>query len=216
MSNKINKMTFGELRNELANCTDPVKKEIIRNLMYIRYNQHLAKKEKIKKLKKEYRRKQIHKIKQKIEDKYKLSDLEKEDSESDILDINDFQKEQKFEQEQEQENILYNNNEIPKYNRDKTNTNLMKRLSNDIDINKMKDDNIYNLKKKIYPEILFLHLLIIWMINMHLLTRHLKLEKLINYNSIIRRICRCFTRSNNSNNISFFEIIILGHGIVYR
>ena len=48
---QINHMTFAELRNELANSTDPVRKEIIRNLMYIRYKQHMDKKERIHQLK---------------------------------------------------------------------------------------------------------------------------------------------------------------------
>ena len=48
----MNNMTFGELRNELANCDNPVRQRIIRNLMYIRYKQHLEKKQKIQQLKK--------------------------------------------------------------------------------------------------------------------------------------------------------------------
>ena len=39
--NKINNMTFRELRNELAYCDDPTKEKIIRNIMYRRYTQYM-------------------------------------------------------------------------------------------------------------------------------------------------------------------------------
>src|SRR5579872_4531533 len=44
--NKINNMTFRELRTELANSkNNPVRESIIRNLMYVRYNRHMQKKQ---------------------------------------------------------------------------------------------------------------------------------------------------------------------------
>jgi hypothetical protein len=141
-SNKISQMTFGDLRNELANCTDPIRKEIIRNLMYIRYKQHLYKKEKVQQIKKENRNKQIRKIKRRVKKELECKYKSKDSDISDILDLNDFvEPDVVVEQEQIQ-------NQVPQYNRDKTNNNLMKRLSNDIDINKMKDENIYNKKNK--------------------------------------------------------------------
>ena len=125
---RINNMTFGELRNELANCNNSTRKEIIRNLMYIRYKQHLAKKEKINQMKKEFRKSKIRQIKQRIKMKYRpepVKDIEsigESIGEGDILDANDFG-----------EKI---------YNRDKTNNSLMQRLSTNIDIKKMKEDTL--------------------------------------------------------------------------
>lgn len=44
--NKINDMTFRELRTELVNSkNNPVRESIIRNLMYVRYNRHMQKKQ---------------------------------------------------------------------------------------------------------------------------------------------------------------------------
>lgn len=151
MTSRIQKMTFGELRNELANSDDPVKKEIIRNLMYIRYNQHIAKKEKINQLKKENRKQQIHKIKKKVEDKYKSNTNDTLDLDIDDLFEQEKKKEKHIVLDEEPEEITYTQQTTPQikeYNRDKTNNNLMKRLSNDIDINKIKDDHIYSNRRK--------------------------------------------------------------------
>jgi len=148
---KINHMTFAELRNELANCTDPVRKEIIRNLMYIRYKQYMDKKEKIHQLKRENKKKQLKKIKHKIEEKYKAvkNEDEKEEDYGDILNANDFIANRK---EEPISNFIsmpkYNNTELPEYDRDKSNNSLMQRMSNDIDIKKMKEDIIYKPKKE--------------------------------------------------------------------
>lgn len=143
---RINKLTFGELRNELANCNDPVRQYIIRNLMLVRYKQHLANKEAQQQMKKDYRKNQIKKIKSKLKDKYtkkvNISLEPYDDSElfdHEGIEYND--------QVQEINNWEGDNlNGIPEYNKDKTNKNLMSRLQNDIDINRLKDNTIHNKK----------------------------------------------------------------------
>lgn len=130
---RINSLTFGQLRNELANCTDPVRQYIIRNLMFIRYNQYLKNKEIKQEMKKDYKRKQIKKIKKKIEDKYKFNDLDLFIDEIDDAEINN--------EEIINEEII---NGKPSM-KDKTNKNLRNRMQNDIDINK---NNTYTSKIK--------------------------------------------------------------------
>ena len=147
---QINHMTFAELRNELANSTDPVRKEIIRNLMYIRYKQHMDKKERIHQLKRENKKKQLKKIKQKIEEKYKAKPVTNKEDYGDILNANDFVLDIKEENPVEKFIGMpkYNDTELPEYDRDRSNNSLMQRMSNDIDIKKIKEDIIYKPKKE--------------------------------------------------------------------
>ena len=168
---RINKLTFGELRNELANCrNNPVREKVIRNLMCIRYNQHLQKKIQIEQFKKEQKRKQIMKIKNKLEEKYKYKLNENYNKPDDLLDFvdndekvqfdkndfnninendlnnineNDFKND--FKNELDETNELYDSRNITEYGRDYANNNLMERLN--IDMNLRKDTPIVKNKK---------------------------------------------------------------------
>lgn len=145
---RINKLTFGQLRNELANCNDPVRQYIIRNLMLVRYKQYLKNKELQHQMKKEYRKRQIKKIKSKIESKYKNSKSMEPFDDLDLFDEIDGN----GNNDEIIHDLMQNNDELPEniqeYMRDKTNKNLRSRLHNDIDINRMKDNTIFNNKIK--------------------------------------------------------------------
>lgn len=152
---RINNLTFRELRNELANCqNNPVRETIIRNLMYIRYNQHLQKKQQLEKIKKEQRRKQISKIKNKLEEKYKTNDMLRVD---DFIDQSDEEinfNESDFKTlkpvhgslneldddngNDNDNNELFDSRAITEYERDYANNNLMERLNIDMDLRKIK------------------------------------------------------------------------------
>ncbi|MCJ7636446.1 MAG: hypothetical protein MUO21_03065 [Nitrososphaeraceae archaeon] len=151
---RINKLTFGELRNELANCNDPVRQYIIRNLMLVRYKQHLENKEVQQQMKKDYRKNQLKKIKKRIENKYvkkehvsleSFDDSEIFDHDKELKNINDkVQELNELNNDNPWRDEILNN--IPEYNKDKTNKNLMSRLQNDIDINRLKDNTIHSKK----------------------------------------------------------------------
>lgn len=153
---RINKLTFGELRNELANCrNNPVREKVIRNLMCIRYNQHLQKKIQIEQFKKEQKRKQIMKIKNKLEKKYKYK-VNHYDKTDDLLDFvdndekvqfdeNDFNNVNENKNELDEVNELFDSRNITEYGRDYANNNLMERLN--IDMNLRKENPIVKNKK---------------------------------------------------------------------
>jgi hypothetical protein len=139
---RINKLTFKELRNELANCkNNPVRETLIRNLMYIRYNQHLHKKQQLIQLKKEHKKKQISKIKNKLEEKYKRNgDALNFDDEIDFNE-NDFKTlKPPFEplNELDKTDELFDSRDITEYDRDYANNNLIERLNIDADLRKIK------------------------------------------------------------------------------
>ena len=143
---RINKLTFGQLRNELANCTDPVRQYIIRNLMYVRYTQYLEHKETQNQMKKDYKKKQISKIKKKIISKRKQQD--KPLANLDGFDLDNIDNLDNLDELTNLDNLdNLTQDQIKEYNKDKTNRNIMNRLYNDIDINKMKDS-----KKKLDNE----------------------------------------------------------------
>ena len=144
---RINKLTFGQLRNELANCTDPVRQYIIRNLMYVRYTQYLEHKETQNQMKKDYKKNQISKIKKKIISKRKQKDKDK-DKPLELFDLDELTNLDNLDELDNLNNLdNLTQDQIKEYNKDKTNRNIMNRLYNDIDINKMKDS-----KKKLDNE----------------------------------------------------------------
>ena len=172
---RINKLTFGELRNELANCNNPVREKLIRNLMYVRYNQHLHKKQQLEQQKKEYKKRQIRQIKSKLEEKYKVKNENRENANknNDFLDIDnnddndndndndnnvwfdetDFNVKPSFSSLNELDDIndtndtneLFDSRNITEYGRDFTNNNLMDRLNADMSLRN--DKQIFKNKK---------------------------------------------------------------------
>lgn len=110
--NSINNLTFGQLRNELANCNDPIKEKLLRNIMLIRYKQHLRNKTK-------------YNVSNKTNN-YNQFPLNENDFEltPNINTLNEVQ----------ENDDLYDNRDINEYDRDLTNNNLMNRLNSDIDI----------------------------------------------------------------------------------
>jgi|688.fasta_scaffold661470_2 hypothetical protein len=138
---KINKMTFKELRNELVKSNDDlVRSSLIRNLMYLRYIQHLQKKQQYINNKKEYKKKQILKIKRKIEKQYKNDLIENSDindlindNNEDELNEHDFKFSDIIDEEE-----MHDNRDIREYTRDYLNNDLMERLNGDIMIKTMK------------------------------------------------------------------------------
>ena len=158
---RINKMTFRELRNELANCmNNPVRGTIIRNLMYIRYNQHLYKKQQLEQFRKEAKRKQILQIKNKLEKKYKKNNeiinhnhseehydddfgsFKKEHCKDVDLNENDFNDTKplfgSLNELDEDNSDLFDLRDITEYERDHANNNLMDRLNVDMDLHNIK------------------------------------------------------------------------------
>lgn len=123
MSNKdFNKLTFSELRKELAYCNDKVKEKIIRTIMYNKYKEHIL-------------NKKIY-----IENKKSIV----QDFKNIAHNNNDkyISKNEIYEKNNTNLNVIKNNI----YNRDTTNNNLMQRMSNDIDIFSSKD-----IKKEFIP-----------------------------------------------------------------
>lgn len=111
---QINNMSFAELKNELYKCeNNPIKEKIIRELMLIRYQQHINTQKQIKKTKKP--KKQIKPI-QAIE----VCSFSDDDFEFDSDDDGDGER-----------NII-------EYDKDVTNNNLMDRLHNDMELKKLK------------------------------------------------------------------------------
>jgi hypothetical protein len=108
---KINKLTFGELRKELAECNDSVKEQIIRKMMLIKYKHHIDKK------------------KAPPVFPFNDNDFNKLDKPKPVNIVSNHQSNTNRQQQPK----------INQYSRDISNNNLMDRLSNDIDINAIKN-----------------------------------------------------------------------------
>lgn len=119
--NKINNLTFKELRNELAKSKgDPLREHLIRNLMFIRYNQHIQNKQKIQK---------VQVIKPKSDIKVPID--------NNIVNLVD----DLMNDNEEVISELHDTRDIIEYERDKANNNLMERLNSDISIRTSKIKN---------------------------------------------------------------------------
>jgi hypothetical protein len=107
-------MSFNELKNELHNCHDnKIKEKLIRELMLIKYKEHVIKKQnKIKKSKKKNNN---------SNNSNKVPTNEIDDAE-DVIDFD----------------YIDDDNNIIEYGKDITNNNLMDRLNNDMEIKKIK------------------------------------------------------------------------------
>lgn len=165
--NRINKMTFKQLRNELAKCDDPVKATLIRNLMYLRYSQHINKKKEIENIKKKKMEKYIKREKRIINNmenqntnkNIDIKDIDIKDI--DIKDINikdidikelldddlsidpdQFEMKQNFYSLNELDELdpLVDKRDITEYERDMVNNNIAERLNSDIDIRTMREN----------------------------------------------------------------------------
>jgi len=155
---RINRLTFKELRNELANCkNNHVKESLVRHLMYIRYNQYIQKKNEEDRIKREHKKRQIEKIKKHVEEKYKRKELVNNVKRDDIFDdIDDEDKNMASLSElvnevvEEEEDNLFDSRGISEYDRDFTNNNLMERLNSDITIRTNKP-KIEKSRKDIIP-----------------------------------------------------------------
>lgn len=122
--NRINNMSFNELKNELNNCYDnPIKEKIIRELMVLKYNQYITAQQN-KKLK------QIQRQKRREETKMKISIINDDSPttiETDIFDDFSFDDiDDDFD------------NSIIEYKKDINNNNLMDRMNADMEMKKMK------------------------------------------------------------------------------
>jgi hypothetical protein len=128
---RINRLTFRELRNELTKCNnDPVKEKIIRNLMLVRYKQHLERK-RLRELKKiEYQQKQS----EQTNDFFPFDD--------DDFAKPSFESLNELDDEKSNE-LLFSNRKIEEQDRDHVNNSIVERLNGDIDIKEMR-----NKKKK--------------------------------------------------------------------
>ena len=130
---RINNMTFGELRNELANCNNnPVRQKLIRNLMVIRYNQHLEKKQHYNKLKAQKELKKNPLLK---------SNFTNQSGDEISFDENDFKNLKPNHgslNELESNDELFDSRNITEYDRDHANNNLMERLNTDMNLIKNK------------------------------------------------------------------------------
>lgn len=134
--NRVNSMSFRELRNELANCgNNKMKENIIRHIMYIRYQKHIERKMLIEQQKQKHIRTQMNKQKQNDENmKMKaVQELKTDDTDDNIsLNSNDFESNSKFKSENELDEC--DPRDIQEYDRDLTNNNIIERLNSDIDI----------------------------------------------------------------------------------
>lgn len=142
--NRINKMTFNELRNELAKCDDPVKETLIRNLMYIRYKQHINKKIQIDEIKRRKMLRFMEQQKKKIEtntiNNNSINDL-LNDEDNLSLDPDEFEIKQTSDSLNELDDAdeLLDKRNITEYERDMVNNNIVERLNSDIDIRTMRE-----------------------------------------------------------------------------
>jgi hypothetical protein len=111
--NKINDMSFNELKNELHNCGDnKIKEKLIRELMMIKYQQYINQHKNVNRTIKIPKKKKI-----------KTNKIPKNEVIFSDSDFNDDE---------------INNNKIIEYGKDITNNNLMDRLNNDVEIKTMK------------------------------------------------------------------------------
>ncbi|QKF94068.1 hypothetical protein QKU48_gp0610 [Fadolivirus algeromassiliense] len=152
--NKINKMTFSQLRNELALCNDPIKEKLIRNLMYIRYKQHINNKIKMEEMTRQKKMKMIER-----ENRNRIKTMEQVNDNQNMMDMLDDQDnisidpdEYEIKQnnislnELDDENMLFDKRDITEYERDAVNNNIVDRLNSDIDIRTMRENR--NTKKE--------------------------------------------------------------------
>jgi len=141
---RINKLSFNELRNELAYCNDPVRELLIRKLMKIRYIELVDRKKRIimqQQLEEEQRQMLI---KKKMEMRYrqKLSKVKDNELSSKLIDellIDDERDIDKTIRTRSMNADLDENGEpkfVKEVKRDKLNNNLMDRLNSDMDIRK--------------------------------------------------------------------------------
>ncbi len=108
---KINKMSFNELKNELHNCdNNKIKEKLIRELMFIKYQRHVIQQQ------------ENNKKHQRIKNKIKHQSIPTNEI---IFDSDDFDDSD-------------SDKRIIEYNKDKTNNNLMDRMNSDMEIKQMK------------------------------------------------------------------------------
>ena len=144
--NRINNMTFKELRNELANCGhNKTKENIIRNIMYARYKKHIENKMMIERS----RQLQIMKQQQMKENQIKMMQQNNNDNEDNLsLNSNDFEIKphlpplNELEKGNNEYDNIYDTREIQEYDRDMTNNNIIDRLNSDIDIRTARNKKI--------------------------------------------------------------------------
>jgi hypothetical protein len=129
MANKINNLTFRELRNELANCGDnKIKATIIRNIMYERYVQHMN-----------YKQQYINKLEQKRSKKHnkQIHDQNnKQSNDVELLTPDDFDIISK------ESNNINEPNKKQEYGREAVNNNIISRLDGDIDIRNARNKKV--------------------------------------------------------------------------
>ena len=132
MNSEIGRMTFGQLRKELAYCNDPIKEKIIRHFMYLRYTQYVNKKRQLD----EINRLRAQKAQKKKDPVNKPQEqIQVDDIAS--LDPDDFEVKPVAGSLNELEDELFDDRNVTEYERDVTNNNLVKRLNSDIDIRTM-------------------------------------------------------------------------------
>lgn len=127
---QINNMSFNELKNELSNCyNNPIKEKLIRELMLIKYNEHIILQQQNK------TKKHSPSIKQKIMEPIEVPYNDNDFSLDDLDSNNSSEKINNFERTLP---IEYNKTKIIEYDKDVTNNNLMARMDSDMEIKKMK------------------------------------------------------------------------------
>lgn len=146
---KIKKMTFKELRNELVNCTNnPIREKIIRNMMILRYNQHMERK-------RIYEIRKAERLQKKMMKKQQNSMVDNNENDNDeqiILDENDYEyvnptyRSLNELDEQSNDEDFRPVREIKEQERDKLNDNLVSRLNNDLEL---RNGNEKNKEKKV-------------------------------------------------------------------
>jgi len=164
-SEKIKKMTFNELRNELARCTNnPVKEKIIRSMMVLRYNQHMERKRFIQMKQAEKHQKMLMK-QQQLQQSNNVNNnnnvnndnninndnnVNNESEENIILDENDYDfikptyKSLNELDDQSNDEDFRPVREIKEQERDKLNDNLVSRLNNDMELKNNNEKNKQN------------------------------------------------------------------------
>lgn len=142
---RIKKMTFKELRNELAKCNrNPVKEKIIRSMMILRYNQHMERKRLIQMKQAEKYQRMIMKQQSHQQNN---NNIENESDEDVILDDNDFELIKPTYgslnelDDQSNDEDFRPIREIKEQERDKQNDHLVSRLNNDVELKNQSEKN---------------------------------------------------------------------------
>jgi len=135
---RINKLSFRQLKNELSKCDNPIKERIIRNLMVVRYKEYLDKK---KMISSHYKPQQTQ-LTQQNENSFNENPFNEDDfyvapKIKSLNELDDY-KEQQLKQLQRKNNELTTNRKIKEQSRDKVNNSIVERLNGDIDINEMR------------------------------------------------------------------------------